>query len=405
MRKDFLPFALALCLPARPLARSAALLAMACSTALCAFSAEAKEQAGVYANRVVFGQSAKLSGTGGTQLGRQYRDGALMAFDEANRTGGVHGRRIELVSLDDQIDAKKTAENTRRLISEHRVFALTHYTFTNPTKAALPLVREAGIPFIAPYTGFPELYANGEGGVFVMRASFDDELATIVRHIDTVNYQQVALVHYANLLGEEFRKEVQDKLAQVQRSLMTQALMPLNAKDPAAAALPAVKALAANCPKVVILGVSGRDAAAVVRGMASTACKSPSYFARGLVDIAMLKQELGALARGIMVTQVVPNPHRGVHPLVSRYRALALQRVPATAPDFVEFEGYIAGRFIVQALERSGRGLDPAGFIKALEAERLEGPDHYRLAFGSGNRVGSRYVNIVMISDEGRITD
>jgi branched-chain amino acid transport system substrate-binding protein len=408
MRKDLLPstlVALGSCLPSRPLALSVVSLALACSAVLGASSAMAREQAGVYADRVVFGQSAKLSGTGGTQLGRQYRDGALLAFEEANRAGGVHGRRIELVSLDDQIDAKKAAENTRALINDHKVFALTNYTFTNPVKAALPLVREAGIPFIAPYTGFPELYARDKGSVFITRASFDDELATIVRHIDTVNFQQVALVHYANPLGEEFRKEVQDKLALVKRNLVAQATMPLNAKDPAAASLPAAKALAANCPKVVILGVSGRDAAAVVRGMAGTECKSPRYFARGLVDIAMLKQELGALARGIMVTQVVPNPHRGVHPLVSRYRTLVSQRMPATAPDFVEFEGYIAGRFIVQALERSGRGLDRASFMKALEAERLEGPDHYRLAFDSGNRVGSRYVNIVMISDEGRITD
>lgn len=363
------------------------------------------EVPGVYPDRVVFGQSAKLSGTGGTQLGRQYRDGALLAFDEANRSGGIHGRRIELVSLDDRIDREVAAENTRVLLRKHRVFALTHYTFTNPVKAALPIVREAGVPFLAPFTGFAQLYENLPANVFVTRASFDDELQTIVRHLDTVNYRRIGVVHYANPLGVEFRDEVDARLQAVGRPLASQGAMELNAKDPLAAAEPAAHALARDCPEVVILGVSGKDAAALVRRMARSRCAAPRYFARALVDISLLVTELGSAARGIMVTQVVPNPHRAGHPLVGRYQALIAERSPATHPDFVEFEGYIAGRFIVQALMRCGPQLDRARFVKALEAERLDGPQHYRLAFGPQVRAGSRYVNIVMISEDGRITD
>ncbi|MCM5678926.1 ABC transporter substrate-binding protein [Schlegelella sp. S2-27] len=360
---------------------------------------------GVYADRVVFGQSAKLSGSGGTQLGRQYRDGALLAFDEANRAGGVHGRRIDLVSLDDRIDRDQAVANTRALIDEHRVFALTHYTFTNPVKAALPLARDAGIPFLAPYTGYPELYTHTPAHVFVMRASFDDELKTIVRHIETVNFRQIGVVFYANALGEEFRDDVVAKLQTIGRPLAVQGSMPLNAKDPLAAAGPAADALRQVCPKVVILGVSGRDAASIVRRMAQTDCPAPRYFARGLVDISLLKTELGPAARGIMVTQVVPNPHRSGHPLVHSYRSLMAQRSAGAVPDFVEFEGYIAGRFIVQALRRCGPQLDRTCFVRALENEQLAGPNPYRLAFGAGRRLGSRYVNIVMLADDGRIAD
>ena len=374
-------------------------------SALLAAGTALADAPGVYADRVVFGQSAKLSGSGGTQLGRQYRDGALLAFDEANRAGGVHGRRIDLVSLDDRIDRDQAVANTRALIDEHRVFAVTHYTFTNPVKAALPLAQDAGIPFIAPYTGYPELYTHTPANVFVMRASFDDELKTIVRHIETVNFRQVGVVFYANALGEEFRDDVAAKLRAIGRPLATQGSMPLNAKDPLAAAGPAADALQQACPKVVILGVSGRDAAAVVQRMAQTGCPTPRYFARGLVDISLLKTELGAAARGIMVTQVVPNPHRSGHPLVRRYRSLIAQRTVAAEPDFVEFEGYIAGRFIVQALQRCGPQLDRARFMRALETEQLEGPNHYRLAFSPGRRQGSRFVNIVMLSEDGRITD
>ncbi len=368
--------------------------------------APANAAIGVHPDRVVFGQSAKLSGTGGTQAGKQYRQGLLLAFDAANQAGGVHGRRIELVSLDDEINPGKAMANTKALIEEHHAFALIGHTFTNTVKAVLPIVREAGIPMIAPYTGFPELYDGSQRDVFAIRASFADELATLVRHIDTVGYDNIALVHYINPLGDELREEVSAGLRRVGRGLVASAGMPLNPPDPAQAAEPAAAALSKACPKVVVLGVSGRDAAALVRAMKRHGCPPAKYLARGLVDISLLMRELGEEARGIMVTQLVPNPFRGsVHPLVQEYRQRLQRRDPAAAPDFAEFEGFIAGQFAVQALRRAGGDLDRSKFVRALETERLDGPGHYRLQFGPGKRVASRYVNIVMIGDKGRITD
>jgi branched-chain amino acid transport system substrate-binding protein len=361
---------------------------------------------GVSPDRVLFGQSAKLSGTGGTQAGKQYREGLLLAFNAANKGGGVFGRRVELLSLDDEINVNKAVANTKELIEKHRVFALIGHTFTNTVKSVLPMVREAKIPMIAPYTGFPELYDGSQRDVFTIRASFADELATLVRHIDTVSYDHIALVHYTNPLGEEFKKEVSTELQRIGRSLVASAGIPLNPPDPAQAVQPATGILAQACPKVVVLGVSGKDAAALVRAMKAQGCPPARYLARGLVDITLLMRELGEEARGIMVTQLVPNPFRSsAHPLVQEYRQLLQQRDAAAPPDFAEFEGFIAGRFAIQALRRTGPELDRPKFVHALEAERLDGPGHYRLQFGPSKRVGSQYVNIVMISDHGRIAD
>lgn len=360
---------------------------------------------GVSNDRILLGQSAKLSGTSGTELGRQYRDGLLLAFEAANRTGGVHGRRLELISLDDGNKAETAQANTRKLMNTG-VFALVGYTFTGPVRAALPLVRESDTPLVGPYAAMPELYESAVPQVFMFRASVANELAAIVRHIDTVGYQDVAMVHYANALGEDVRKEVAARLQATGRKLVATATMQINPADSDKAAQPAVASMAAPaCPRVIILGVSGRDAAAVVRGMTAKGCSSVRYFARNLVDIPMLVKELGPTARGIMVTQVVPNPHRGGHPLVMAYREQQLRKDPAAKPDFTEFEGFIVGRFIVQALQRSGRELDRQRFMRAMESVTLDGPRGYQVHFGAGNRVGSRYTNFVMISEAGRITD
>lgn len=370
-----------------------------------AASAFAQDSPGVHPERIVLGQSAKLSGASGTQAGRQYRDGLLLAFGSVNARGGVHGRRIELVSLDDENEPQKAAANTRALIEKHRVFALVGSTFTNTVKAALPLLRESGVTLVAPYTGFAQLYEGRHPEVFVLRASFADELESIVRHVRTVGYEDVSLVYYSNALGEELRRDVDDKLRDAGRRLRSAVSMPINSRDSDEAAGPALQALAGACPTLVVLGVSGRDAAAVVRGMKRRGCGGTRYLARSLVDISMLRQELGDAARGVMVTQVVPNPLRSLHPLVRDYRDALARRDAAASPDLTEFEGFIAGRFVVLALQRAGRSLDRAGFVKALEAQTLDGPSRYRIEFGPGQRVGTRYINIVMMSEQGRIAD
>lgn len=358
---------------------------------------------GVFSDRVLFGQSAKLSGTGGTHAGKQYRDGIQLAFDMANRAGGVHGRQLELKSLDDAQDIDKAKANTRELISSS--FALIGYTFQGPVKAVLPMVREAGVPFIAPYAGVPELHTEPSPNIFVFRASVAEEFAAIVRHINTVGYQDIALVRYTNQFGEETRKELSDRLQEVGRKFTSVGAMPINPKNPDEDVKPAVAAISATCPQAIILAVSGRDAAAVIRAMQAKRCTSTRYYARHLVDIALLVKELGEAARGVMVTQLVPNPYRGLHPLVREYREQQTRRDSRTNPNFTEFEGFIVGSFIVKAMQRSGKNLDRGRFIQAMEATTLEGPGAYRLQFGATKRVGAHYINFVMVSEKGSITD
>lgn len=360
---------------------------------------------GVTTDSVLIGQSAKISGNSGTTTGRQYRDGLLLAFTAANRAGGVHGRRIDLTTLDDQNDPAKSLANTRTLIEDQRVFALAGYTFTNTVRAALPLLSKSGVPLVGAYTGMPELYDGSQPTVFALRASFSDELAAIIRHVETIGYDQVAMVHYTNPLGVELRDDVAERLKRINRSLVATGAMPINSPDSSAAARPVVQKIEQHCPKLVILGVSGRDAAAIVQGVTASSCTHVRFMARNLVDIGLVQQTLGDNARGVIVTQVVPNPSRGIHPLVVEYRAVLKQRDPLALPDFAEFEGYIVGRSVVLALQRAGRDLDRPGFIKAMESISLEGPDNFRVQFGGGRRAGSHYTNIVMVSGKERITD
>ena len=86
---------------------------------------------------MVLGQSAALSGPSG-MLGSEYREGALAYFAEVNRQGGVHGKRLKLLSLDDRYDPPLTLRNTKQLVERDKVFALFGYVGTPTVKAVLP---------------------------------------------------------------------------------------------------------------------------------------------------------------------------------------------------------------------------------------------------------------------------
>jgi ABC-type branched-subunit amino acid transport system substrate-binding protein len=107
---------------------------------------------GVSDDRIVFGQSAALWGPSAA-LGLGMREGILAAFHEANAAGGVHGRKLELISYNDDYEPEIAITKTNKLIEEDKVFALIGEVGTPTSKAVQPITTEQGIPFIAPFTG------------------------------------------------------------------------------------------------------------------------------------------------------------------------------------------------------------------------------------------------------------
>ena len=107
---------------------------------------------GVFEDRVVFGQSAAFSGPA-QALGHAMRMGIEAAFEERNRAGGVHGRTLELVTMDDRYEPGFAYASTRDLIGKEKVFGLIGAVGTPTSRSAARLVDSEGVPFLAPFTG------------------------------------------------------------------------------------------------------------------------------------------------------------------------------------------------------------------------------------------------------------
>src|SRR5438552_19086429 len=143
-------------------------------------AANAAQPQGVTTTTILLGQSAPLSGAN-KSLGDDIRNGALAYFKKVNDAGGVHGRKIELVTLDDANQVPRAEANTKKMVEEQGVFALYGYASATLSRPALPFVDKHKVPFIGPFTGADPMRVFNKH-VYNIRASYADELETFVEH-------------------------------------------------------------------------------------------------------------------------------------------------------------------------------------------------------------------------------
>jgi branched-chain amino acid transport system substrate-binding protein len=345
---------------------------------------------------IVLGQSVPLTGPA-AQLGLQMQLGAKAYFDAVNAAGGVGGLPIVLRTLDDGYDPARCKANTEKFIRDE-VFALFGYVGTPTSVAALPLATAARLPFIAPFTGAESLRDPFNKLVFHIRASYYDETELIVKQLTQLDLKKIAVFHQNDAYG-------QAGLKGVQRALEKRGLQPLgvatverNSVDVAAA----VKTLVPLGAEAIVQIGAYKGCAAFIRE-ARKAGYGGQFYNVSFVGTQALADELGKDAAGVVISQVMPSPFGTAAGLVSDYQQ-ALQRVdPKAEPNYTSIEGYLAARVVVDALRRTGGKPSRDGFIAAMEG--LSGYDArgYRLNFSATKHVGSSFVELSMLTGDGKV--
>lgn len=345
---------------------------------------------------IVLGQSVPLTGPA-AQLGLQMQLGAKAYFEAVNAAGGVNGQPIILKTLDDGYDPARCKANTEKFIRDE-VFALFGYVGTPTSLAALPLLTAARIPFVAPFTGAEALRDPFNKLVFHIRASYYDETELIVKQLTQLDLKKIAVFHQNDAYG-------QAGLKGVQRALEKRGLQPLgvatverNSVDVAAA----VKTLVPLGAEAIVQISAYKSCAAFIRE-ARKAGYGGQFYNVSFVGTQALADELGKDAAGVVVSQVMPSPFGTAAGLVNDYQQ-ALQRLDAKAePNYTSIEGYLAARVVVDALRRIGAKPTRDAFIGALESLSGYEARGYRLAFSPTKHVGSNFVELSMLTGDGKV--
>ena len=346
---------------------------------------------------LVFGQSAALSGPAAA-LGAGMRLGLLAAFDEVNHTGGVNGYTLRLESLDDRYEPELAITNTRSLIEEHDVLALVGAVGTPTAVAAQPVAAEAGVPYIAPYTGAEFLRDLQKApNVINLRASYYQETEEMVARLsEDLDIRRIGIFYQNDSFGHAGLEGLRMAVERRGWQLVEEASYPRNTDVVKVAVLDLRRA---DVEAVVIIGAY-KPAASMIR-WARRLNFNPYFINISFIGSSALARELGPDGAGVYITQIVPFPFTAESPLIKKYHAALTQVDAQSAPSFVSLEGYLAGRLVIEGLRLVGQNPDRQGLLEAIRQAGAINLDGFVLNYEAGDNQGSDQVYLTQLDASG----
>ena len=349
---------------------------------------------GVTDSQILLGQSVALSGPA-EQLGKDMQLGANLYFNYVNSRGGVNGRKIVLKTLDDGYEPPRAVENTKKLINDDKVFALFGYVGTPTSNAVLPIFTEAKVPFVGAFTGAESLRAPFNRNIFNVRASYFDETEAIVQHLTAMSVNNIAIFYQNDGYGQAGLAGMERAMKKRNLQLSARATVERNTVEVAKA----VEEIKKAQPQAVVMISAYKSCAAFIKEM-KRAGANPTFWNVSFVGSKALAKELDKEGRGVQISQVVPFPWDSSIPIVKEYRAL-LDEAKAD-PGFGTLEGFIAAKVMVEGLRRAGKNLSRDNFMRAMESIQDYDVGGFKVTFGPGQRSGSKFVDLTIISKDQR---
>jgi len=370
------------------------ILAVSLASLLLAVGLPAAAEPGVTADRILIGQTVSLTGQVAGSV-KELTEGAHAYIAQVNRQGGVHGRKIEILTLDDRFDPALAAKNADLLVNKEGVFAMFLNRATPHTEAILPILEAGGVPLVAPSTGAAIFHDPPNRLVFNVRAKYQDEVAKAVEHFTTIGMNSIAIAHVDDSFGL-------DSLAGFQREMRARNLPSAGeitfsrAKPDIPAAIDAI--LKAEPHALIIVG-SATTTTALIKGIRAAGNQMQIMTLSNNSSQAFVKN-LGKEGFGVIVSQVTPAPHLVTTGLGQEFKQVA-EESGATI-SYAAMEGFVAAKVLVEGLRRAGRNLTRDGFIRALESMHKLDFGGLMVDYGPNDRTGSEFVELTMIGRDGR---
>ncbi len=352
-------------------------------------------QNGVANDKIVLGQAAVFSGPA-AQLGIQMRNGIKAYLDYVNAQGGVHGRKIELVTEDDRYETSVAPAASRKLIEERKVFALIGYVGTPTGVAHLPVVNRARVPLVGMFTGAEVLRVPFSRYIFHVRASYYDETEKIVEQIVSIGGRDIAVFYQddayglAGLRGTEIAMQKRNMKISATATVERNTVKVENA----------VQTIHALKPDAVVMISAYTSIAEFVRQM-KKAGSNATFYNVSFVGSKALADALGEAGVGVAISQVVPFPWGRAVPVVKEYQQLAA-KAGYTDYNFSAMEGFLSAKVAVEGLRRAGRNLTRESYIAALEEMQDVDLGGFFVSYSPTNRAGSKFVDLTIIGRGGK---
>jgi ABC-type branched-subunit amino acid transport system substrate-binding protein len=348
----------------------------------------AAAEPGVTDAEILIGMSAAFTGPS-RELGEGMRTGIEACLSDVNARGGVHGRQLRLIALDDGYEPNRCLDNMQELVERRHVFALLGNVGTPGAQVAIPYAMEKKRIFFGAFTGADLLRKTPpDRYVFNYRASYREETAATVRHLVErrgVPPAQIAVFAQNDSYGESGYQGVLKGVARY--GIGPEQILKVTYTRNTEAVEPAVEAILKNRDRVkaIVMVPTYKPAAKFVKLLKDAGLEIP-FAVVSFVNSEALVQEFKALgvayANDVLVTQVVPYFKYVTHGL-NEYEPCMRRYIGDKPLSFTSLEGYLAASIFVEGLRKAGPDLTTEGLVDTLEG--LQNVD-----VGIGTRLGFR---------------
>lgn len=363
-------------------------------TLLSAVGFSARAEVGVTGNRILIGQTVGVTGTVAGPV-KEMNEGAIAYFNRINKQGGIHGRKIEMIVLDDKFDPALTRANAETLIKQEQVFALFLGRGTPHTQAILPLLAEHNVPLVAPSTGAMIFHEPAHRHLFNIRAKYQDEVIKAVEHFNTTGVKSISILHVDDAFGL-------DGLEGFNKAMKAHNITPVSVTkfarvkpDYAATAAEVIKAN----PGALIIVSSAKNTVEVIKAIRKQGGRMQIMTMSNNSSQAFVK-DLGPAGNGVIVSQITPAPHLISTTLGQEFASLA--KANGVTISYAAMEGFVNAKVLVEGLRRAGPNLTRDGFIRAMESMQRVDFGGLMVTYGPGDHTGSEFVELTMIGKNGR---
>lgn len=345
--------------------------------------------------QLVIGQTSGVTGSVAAGV-KENIDGAQVYFKHINKSGGVNGQRIELLTLDDKFDAKLSAENARKLITENNVLALFMTRGTPNTQAVLPLLTQYKVPLVAPSTGAMALHNPVHPWVFNVRASYQREAEKAVTHLATIGLTRIGVIHVDDSFGADVYEGAKKGFEKAQ--LKPVFLEKFDRAKPDFAAIAGLPAKS-DAQAIFLIGSAGSvaDATKLIRAAGSRAqiVTVSNNASSGFIKL------MGEHARGTIVSQVFPFERSISTPMVKEAMELAAaQGFKEVTPAMLE--GYAGAKVLVEGLRRAGSKPTRLSLQQALNGMRKVDIGGLEVSFSETDHTGLDFADLSIIGPSGK---
>lgn len=375
-------------------------LGMLLSLALLAPWGVLRASPGVTDSEIVIGQSLGLTGPLAA-MAPELVNIAKTYIDGVNAQGGVHGRRIRMVTEDDGYKPENSVRLVGKMIAQDHVFALANLTGTANVGAVLPLLAKENppVPLISPFTGADLLREPPINHVFNVRASYGDEVEKLVQHLTTLGVQRISVLWMNNGFGKDGLAGARKSMEKRGLKLHSDAPIQADSSD----VQQAVQILSATEPDAIIMITAGAPTVAFIKAYRKVS-RAARFYTTSVMGSQSTIQALGPDGIGVVVTSVVPFPWSQSMPVAREYREVLKKAGMEATVSFIGLETFINAKVMVEGLRRAGRDLTRPRFIQAMESMQRFDVGGFEVDFGKGARQGSRFVDLTIIDAGGKFT-